>query len=360
MKPSTFSVLAVAFFMSGSLHAQIEIEWTEVPQDIGITFTHNGAESVAVSLGSPGGPHNWNFTAQPMGSQNTDALIVPRTSTPFGDSFPSSNLVLQITENGYVAYAYGQIAPTFGANLGLGSTTPVTTFFRFEPTDSYPLPVVYGTSRHYEYGYTLEMSPIIEVRTDNYGNETIDAYGSITVPYGTFECLRTRSFDTTISTMYVSGIPITVDTTTHIIYDFLAENFGLIVHVLSYPEETDTNFTDANFLERLTAFSTGIRESGQEVVYDFSCQPNPFTHYTEIRYSTLDSRPLIQKPMLRIYDACGRLVKSFSQKSSIQNLESAVLWDGRSDQHRILGSGIYFLRLDVGGTCITKKVTLVR
>ena len=360
MKPSMFSILAIAVFLIRPLCAQIEIDWTEVPQDIGITFTHNGAESVTVNLGSPGGPHNWDFTAQPMGSQNTDALIVPRASTPFGDSFPSSNLVLQITEDGYVAYAYGQIAPTFGANLGLGSITPITTFFRFEPTDSYPLPIVYGASRHYEYGFTLEMSPIMEVRTDNYGNETVDAYGSINVPYGTFECLRMRSFDTTISTMYVNSIPVTVDTTTHIIYDFLAEDFGLIVHVLSYPEENDTNFTDADFLERLTAFSTGIQEVGQAVIYNFSCQPNPFTNRTEIRYSILDSRSLMQKPTLRIYDVCGRLVKSFNRESSIQNPESTVLWDGRDDQNRILGGGVYFLRLNVGGMCITNKITLVR
>jgi hypothetical protein len=215
LKPLGYAALVIVVFWIVPLYSQIEIDWTEIPQDIGITFTHNGAEGVIVNLGSPGGPQTWNFTVQPMGSQNTNALIVPRTSSPFGDSFPNSNLVLEITENGYVAYAYGQIAPAFGANLGLGSTAPITTFFRFEPTDSYPMPVVYGASRNYTYGYTLVLGPGLEVRTDNYGNETVDAYGSVTVPYGTFECLRTRSFDTTITIMYVSGIPISVDDYSH-------------------------------------------------------------------------------------------------------------------------------------------------
>jgi hypothetical protein len=353
-------VLSVLLIAVAPLFGQIEIDWTEVPQDIGITFTHNGAESVTVNLGSPGGPQSWNFTVQPMGSQNTNSLIVPRTSTPFGDSFPNSNLVLEITEGSIITYAYGQIAPTFGANLGMGSTAPVTTFFRFEPTDSYPMPVVYGASRNYTYGFTLAIGPGVEVRTDNYGNEVVDAYGLVTVPYGTFECLRMRSFDTTITTMYVSGIPILIDTTNNIIYDFLAEDYGLIAHVLSYPDEIDTNFTDADFLERITNFSTGINELENTVVYHFSCQPNPFTDHTEIRYSMLDSRFLMQKSNVEIYDATGRLVKSFYPESSIMYQESVVSWFGDDNTGRKLPGGVYFLELEVGETAITRKIILIR
>jgi hypothetical protein len=330
-----------------------------VPQDIGISFTHNGAESVTVNLGSAGGPHSWSFTSQPMGSQNTNSLIVPRTSTPFGDSFPNSNLVLEINQGSIVTYAYGQITPAFGANLGMGSTAPITTFFRFEPTDSYPMPVVYGASRNYYYGFSLEPGPGLEVRTDNYGNETVDAYGSVTVPYGTFECLRTRSFDTTITIMYVAGIPVSVDTTTHIIYEFLAEDYGLIIHVLSYPDETDTNFTDADLLERITDFSTGINELENGVVDYFSCQPNPFTNSIEIRYSILDSRSSIQESNVAIYDVSGRLVKSFCESGTMDH-ESTISWHGEDNTGRKLPGGVYVLRLDAGETAVTRKITLIR
>ena len=39
-----------AFFFTVSLSAQIVIDWTEIPQDIGTQFTHNGVDSVAVDL----------------------------------------------------------------------------------------------------------------------------------------------------------------------------------------------------------------------------------------------------------------------------------------------------------------------
>ena len=354
--------LAILLLVAVPLFGQIQIDWTEVPQDIGITFTHNGAESITVNLGSPGGPQTWNFTAQPMGSQNTNSHIVPRASTPFGDSFPNSNLVLEITEGSIVTYAYGQIAPTFGANLGMGSTAPITTFFRFEPTDSYPMPVNYGASRNYTYGFTLEIGPGLEVRTDNYGNETVDAHGSVTVPYGAFECLRMRSFDTTITTMYISGIPVSVDTVTHIKYDFLAEDYGLIVHVLSYPEENDTNFTDADLLERITNFSTGIEEyKGKLTARNcLNIAPNPANGLIEIRYMIQDSRSMMQKPTLSIYDPSGRLVKSFYLESSILNLESTISWDGTDCANRQVGNGVYFVRLRSGETAVTRKVMLVR
>jgi hypothetical protein len=258
MKLPGLKVTVLTLVLVALLFGQIEIDWTEVPQDIGIQFTHNGTENVTVDLGSQGGPQTWNFTSQPMGSQNTNSMIVPRMSTPYGDSFPNSNLVLEITQNSDTGYAYGQIAPTFGSNLGFGSVGSITTFFRFVPTDSYPMPIIYGATRTYHYGYSIDLAPLTVLRTDNYGFETIDAYGTVTIPFGVFECLRMCSFDTTISSLLVNNIPITVDTMTHIIYDFLAQDSGLIAHITSYPGEIDTNFTNANFLERLTNYSTGI------------------------------------------------------------------------------------------------------
>ncbi|UCD05309.1 MAG: T9SS type A sorting domain-containing protein [candidate division WOR-3 bacterium] len=360
MKISRYLLLLVCILSINSLHGQIVIDWTEVPQDIGIQFVHNGISDVVVDLGATGGPQIWSFSNQPMGSQNTHALIVPRTSTPFGDSFPDANLVLQLTEDGDTAYAYGQIAPSFGSNLGMGSVSPLVAFFRFEPTDSYPLPMAYGGSRSYHYGYTLTLSSVMDLRTDNYGFETVDAYGAVVVPYDTFECLRMCSFDTTVSTLLFSGIPISVDTTTHIIYDFLAEDYALIVHVLSNPGETNPNFTAASFLERLNDYSTGINESSAVTLVTYACQPNPFTNLTQIRYSILDTGCLIDDPTISIYDVSGRLVRSFNQVSSIQNQESILVWDGRDNAGHPAAGGVYFVVLNIGHVRFSIKVLLIR
>jgi hypothetical protein len=90
------------------------------------------------------------------------------------------------------------------------------------------------------------------------------------------------------------------------------------------------------------------------------CVPNPFQHRTKIRYSILDTRCLIPKPIMQIYDASGRLVKSFNLESSVQNIESEVIWDGRDDSHRKLPSGVYFLEFSAGDFSATEKMLLIR
>lgn len=90
------------------------------------------------------------------------------------------------------------------------------------------------------------------------------------------------------------------------------------------------------------------------------CAPNPFTRTTEIRYSILDTRFWTGPPAINIYNAAGRLVRSFNPVSSIQDQESVVVWDGRDDRGGQLSSGVYFLALRWGGVpaAVQKAVLL--
>jgi hypothetical protein len=131
---------------------------------------------------------------------------------------------------------------------------------------------------------------------------------------------------------------------------------------LSYPEETDTNFTDADFLERITNFSTGVEEGKAELAAHtyLHISPNPASLMIEIRYMIHDSGSRIQNPTLSIYDANGRLVKSFDHESGIMDHVSTISWDGTDQANRQLGSGMYFLRLGDGKTAVTRKIALIR
>lgn len=109
---------------------------------------------------------------------------------------------------------------------------------------------------------------------------------------------------------------------------------------------------------------TGVNEetgyAAYESVYDLMVSPNPFNQFTQIRYSILDARYLIQNPTLGIYDAIGRLVKFLYPVSSIENQESAVSWDGTDSSGRKLPSGVYFVRLEAGDHQETKQLLLIR
>jgi predicted acyl esterase len=88
--------------------------------------------------------------------------------------------------------------------------------------------------------------------------------------------------------------------------------------------------------------------------------PNPFTHNTQIRFMIHDSRFTIQNPELSIYNAAGRLVKSFNLESWIVDLGSAISWHGDDNAGRKLPSGVYFVKFVSGDYEETEKVLLIR
>ena len=88
--------------------------------------------------------------------------------------------------------------------------------------------------------------------------------------------------------------------------------------------------------------------------------PNPFAHITNIRFMIHDSQYRIGNPELRIYDATGRLVKSFDHESCIMDHGSAISWHGDDNAGRELPSGVYFLKFKAGSYCVTEKLLLIR
>uniref|UniRef100_A0A7V3VUF5 T9SS type A sorting domain-containing protein n=1 Tax=candidate division WOR-3 bacterium TaxID=2052148 RepID=A0A7V3VUF5_UNCW3 len=89
--------------------------------------------------------------------------------------------------------------------------------------------------------------------------------------------------------------------------------------------------------------------------------PNPFVEKTEIKYTMQKKGLMINGKRsaisLKIYDATGRLVKSFSH---LTNYQSSIVWDGTDDSGRRLPAGIYFVRLEINEFKKTEKVILLR
>ena len=95
--------------------------------------------------------------------------------------------------------------------------------------------------------------------------------------------------------------------------------------------------------------------------------PNPFSKLTIVNFSIehpdrIENSPYgtgsTERTELNIYDASGRLVKSF--RTTPYALRNTLSWDGRDDQNRMLGSGVYFVKLQIGGDSTTEKLLLVR
>jgi len=92
--------------------------------------------------------------------------------------------------------------------------------------------------------------------------------------------------------------------------------------------------------------------------------PNPFSVFTNIRVSTLNSvsdrAENVNNAIISIYNIKGQRVKSIildPKKTS----EQFTYWDGRDTDNFRCSSGIYFVNLIVNGKNVSiRKVTLIR
>jgi hypothetical protein len=83
--------------------------------------------------------------------------------------------------------------------------------------------------------------------------------------------------------------------------------------------------------------------------------PNPFSETTTISFVL----PAAAKGDVSVFDINGRLVKTLSNGSFPEGLNT-FQWDGKDGAGNRVGSSVYFLRLNVGKTILTKKMTLAR
>jgi hypothetical protein len=83
--------------------------------------------------------------------------------------------------------------------------------------------------------------------------------------------------------------------------------------------------------------------------------PNPFNPLTKIQFA-LERNAQVS---LRVFDVQGRAVRTLIDSYLASGLR-LMSWDGRDDRGRPLPSGTYFLRLEGGGTYLTRTVNLVK
>ena len=83
--------------------------------------------------------------------------------------------------------------------------------------------------------------------------------------------------------------------------------------------------------------------------------PNPFNRSTVVRFAM----PSPAEVDLSVYDPSGRRVRTLVGGRFGPGFHR-VHWDGRDDRGDPVGSGVYLIRLEVGGKVYTRKAVLVR
>jgi hypothetical protein len=127
----------------------------------------------------------------------------------------------------------------------------------------------------------------------------------------------------------------------------------------------DRNPVNDTLVERLCGCSVGIEESPESSnipkVYSlFQSRPNPASRWANIRYGL----PRDSQVNLSVYDISGRQVVTLLNEYLKAGYYSTV-WDGRDNQGKPVGSGVYFYRLSARSEktdefISAKKLILIR
>jgi hypothetical protein len=88
-------------------------------------------------------------------------------------------------------------------------------------------------------------------------------------------------------------------------------------------------------------------------------RPNPFNPACTLSFDVPGEARGARPVNLAIYDASGRLVRQLVS-GPVGTGSQSVLWDGRDNQGRGLGSGVYFARITIGDFAGSQKLTLIR
>jgi len=84
--------------------------------------------------------------------------------------------------------------------------------------------------------------------------------------------------------------------------------------------------------------------------------PNPFHARTTLHFELPASRPV----SLVVYDVTGRRVRELADGVPYPAGRNSVVWDGTDDGGRRVASGVYFYRLQAGGSQATGRAIRLR
>jgi hypothetical protein len=133
---------------------------------------------------------------------------------------------------------------------------------------------------------------------------------------------------------------------------------GMEVRMHVYATFVGTVYFDDVTLQRVSKTTAIEPVPGNDLpkVYELSNNyPNPFNPSTTIQYAV----PRVSNVSLVIYNVLGQKIRTLVDQP--QNAgRFNVTWDGRDNVGHVVGSGVYFYRLNAGETSLVKKMLMLK
>lgn len=340
-------------------YAQITITDSDMPNvnDVitySITTDPQGQDPVLT-----GANYSWDYSLLQSTTQRSDTFVSV-TSTPIAYQFYFNNGILYSSWKASYAlkgidigipqvpitdvYNFHKNSSAEYSNVGFGSNiNGVPSSTRNIPVDvEYVFPLNYGNTNisNSEFGVSVPTFGFYGQSLER--TDTVDGWGTLTTPYGTFDCLRVKSVLSKIDTTYIDFVSFgtTIARPEEIEYKWLAS--GMSTPVLKIVT-TAGNITTIEYQDSLS--TVAINE--QEQLINISVFPNPTRNYVSITLNSTSST----KSLMLIKDNLGRIVAE--QNYNLEYGKNIVLIDFIKYN---INPGIYFIEFLIDEKIYTNKV----
>jgi hypothetical protein len=316
-------------------------------------------------VGISGAAQHWSFQpSEYPGGWTVKTEVVDPDDTPFGDQFSTADFAWNMIYpfGPLRAIQYYNLSPSELLLTGAGVVRADTQFAEVsaKPQRVASFPMTFNTAWSQFFSdtsgadsngvtFTVINSLLIE--------DSVDAWGTIDVPLGTFPCLRVRENQTRVFTYYLVGFPFYTYTIRTIYYYWVAENEGPVVTVESMKNPATPDFIKAKRVTFRTRNPAGIEGEAIGLKSFDLCRnyPNPFNPSTAIEY-------VLPKPCgvrLTITDVVGRHVRTLVDADQTAG-RYRISWNGTNGQNQPVPAGVYLCRFEAFQFTKVLRLTLVK
>lgn len=231
MKQFCLFVTVLLLSFSG-ITAQITITSADMP-NVGDTLRFSEASAISVlgqNFSATGANYSWDFSTLVPSNQIVDTFVAV-TSTPiyYYPSFITNATYARKGEEVAMAsfsltnvFDFFKEATGYYAQVGFAaqlSGIPLPTLYT-SPDYLFRFPLAYGNSDSCQFGSTITIPTLFTYNNQSKRVNTVDGWGTLTTPFGTFQTLRVKSELTSRDSIASDSLPFPIPPTTTVTTEY--------------------------------------------------------------------------------------------------------------------------------------------
>jgi hypothetical protein len=325
---TVFSLLVI---VAGSVTAQITLTQTNMPA-VGDKFiTVYDSSGTVTSPGGSGPSQTWNFSTMNAKSPDTATGVSP-ASTPvnFASQCPSANVAFKLSvKAGEYEYLNSTASGLYLDGVVANTTTYGQVLYKYNPTwDFIALPATYKSKWGGTYTSTMKTAYAVtgydsigEISIATY-HDTVDSWGTMTTPTGTYNVLRIKHTETdkdstilhSTSTHSWMGFP---SSTTYNYYYAWYTNTANYFLVQMMVNNSTGAIIQTEWLKNAPAGIDEVTNNDKVMVY-----PNPANY--ELNIVTVG----YEQGSVKIFDMAGKEIESTTLLNGRAQIKTSHFADG--------------------------------